>query len=101
MATALARQQLWADREARLRCQADRGVGGTVTAVAAAALDQLEEELVLEGWRVELQVLGVAVAVVEDVAGAQSVEQVGRDAPLGLDVVVVVLRDRQDGDAGF
>ena len=74
---------------------AERGVRGAVAAVAAAALDDLEEEALAEVRAVELEILAVLVAVVEDVQRPQPVGEVGVEAEARLDVVVVVGRDRQ------
>ena len=63
--------------------------------VAAAPLDDLEDEALAEGGGVELEKFAVLVAVVEDVAAAQAVGEVRLQAEARLDVVVVVRRDLQ------
>ena len=65
----------------------------------AATLEDLEEEAVLEAFRVGLQELAALVAIVEDVAGAQPVEALRGQVGARLEVVVVVLGDGQHLDA--
>ncbi len=82
----------------RLGSQPDRRVDGAESLVAAP-LDDLEEEAIVEGLRIDLQVLGAAVAVVEDRVPLQCLDPIRRQIGLGLEVVVVVVRDRQQSHA--
>src|SRR3546814_8369069 len=68
-------------------------------AVIAAALDDLEEKAVAVIRAVDLEILARGIAVVEDVLGAQPVDEVGFETEAGLDVVVIVRRDRQRPEA--
>src|SRR3546814_9621201 len=47
----------------------------------------------------DLEILARGIAVVEDVLGAQPVDEVGFETEAGLDVVVIVRRDRQRPEA--
>ena len=80
--------------QARLGGEPDRRVDGAEAAIALA-LDDLEEEAAVEGLGVGLQELGVALAVVEDVVRLELLDPLDRQVGLGLEVVVVVLGDRQ------
>src|SRR6266536_983498 len=81
-------------RQPGLRRQTDRGVLRAEAAVPAP-LHDLEKELILESLGVELKVLRAAVAVVEDVAGLEPPDLLGREVGARLEVVIIVFRDRQ------
>ena len=73
-----------------LRRQPDRGIGGA-KAVIVPALDDLEEEALIEGVGVDLEEFAVAFAVVEDLVVAQRRHGRGVEAEFGFDVVVVIV----------
>jgi hypothetical protein len=54
-------------REPCLRREADRCIGCAKTAIAAAPLDDFEKEAIFEGARIDLQVFGAAIALVENI----------------------------------
>src|SRR3546814_14168915 len=76
-----------------LRGDAEGRIGAAIAAIAASALDDLEEEALAEGGAVELEVLAHLVAVVEHVFRAQPLGEVRGPAEPGLEVVVVVRGD--------
>ena len=64
---------------ASLGGDAEGGVGRAIAAIAAAALDDFEEEAFAEGRAVELEILAVLVAIVENVVGAAAGSEVASD----------------------
>ena len=58
-------------------------------------LDDLEEEAFAVGPAVELEILAVLVAVIEDVQGCSRALRSGVEAEAGFEVIVVIPRDRQ------
>src|SRR5215207_11222789 len=87
-------------RQPRLGSEPDRRVDGAEAGIVPP-LDDLEEEAVVERARVDLEVLGRAVAVVEDLAFSEARDRLRREVGAGLEVVVVIFRDRQEIDAVF
>src|SRR5215213_11145098 len=87
-------------RQPRLGSEPDRRVDGAEAGIVPP-LDDLEEEAVVERARVDLEVLGRAVAVVEDLAFSEARDRLRGEVGAGLEVVVVVFRDRQEIDAAF
>src|SRR6516162_11722765 len=84
--------------EAGLRGEANGRIGGAKDSVAAP-LHDLEKESAVEIPGVSLEVLAVALAVVEHVIGPQAPERIGRQVDAGVEIVIVVFRDRQQVDA--
>src|SRR5580704_10154155 len=84
-------------RQPGLGSKPDRRVHRAVPMVAAP-LDNLEEKASLLGPRIDLEELGTAIAIVENISCAQPVNL--RRVKIGprLQIVVVVLGDRQDLD---
>src|ERR1700726_3352714 len=74
-------------RQASLYGEADRGVGGAETEIAAP-LHDLEKEAFLEGAGINLQIFGSAFAVVEDVMRLELLDPLGRKIGLGCDIVI-------------
>ena len=62
-------------------------------------IHNLEEEALAEGAGVDLEIFSAAVAVVKNVVGAQRVDPLEREVGLGFEIVVIILRDRQEVDA--
>src|SRR5215208_4374127 len=85
-------------RQPRLGSEPDRRVDGAEAGIVPP-LDDLKEEAAVERARVDLEVLGRAVAVVEDLAFGEARDRLRREIGAGLEVVVVVFRDRQEIDA--
>jgi hypothetical protein len=69
-------------------------IGGAETPIFPP-LDHFEEEFVLEGLRIELQIFRLTVSVVKDAAGLHLLNPFRRKIGAGLQVVIVVCRDRQ------
>src|SRR5665213_4560491 len=65
------------------------GVGGAVAGIATLALDDLEEEALLDRLAVELEELSVLVAIVEDIVGAQILNDFAREIEAGDEVIIV------------
>src|SRR5215471_17779501 len=84
--------------EPRLRGEPDRRVGGAEARVAAP-LHDFEEEAAVEILGVGLEVFTRAMAIVEHVVGAQPIERAGREVDARVEIVVIILRDRQQVDA--
>src|SRR5262245_15861319 len=84
--------------KAGLRREADRGICGAEAGVGAP-LDKLEEKSAVEGLGVDLEIFSRALTVVEHVVGAQPVERPRLQVDAGLEIVVVVFRDRQEFDS--
>src|SRR5918997_2122178 len=78
-----------------LRRHPHRRVDGAVPVVALAPLEHLEEHTPLER-AVEVQELTVPVAVIEDAQLTQRAEELRGKLVPGVEVGVVVVRDRQD-----
>src|SRR5438132_10912292 len=80
-------------REPRLRSKPDRSVDRPVPVVAAPTLDDFEEEAILECLGIDLQILTVSIPVIEDVVILKSRDSLPWQIRLGLQIVVIVLRD--------
>src|ERR1700719_4629519 len=85
-------------RQASLYGEADRGVGGAETEIAAP-LHDLEKEAFLEGAGINLQIFGSAFAVVEDVMRLELLDPLGRQIALGCEIVIIILGNAQQRDA--
>ena len=59
-----------------MRCNAEWCVGRTVSAIAVATFNNLEEETVAVGRAIELEIFAAVVAIVEHIVGAQAIEQI-------------------------
>ena len=68
---------------------AEDRVGRTIAAIAPA-LDDLEEEALVIGGAVELEIFAVLVAVVEDIVCLEPLGEGRIEAEAGLQVVIVV-----------
>src|SRR5690606_23829187 len=64
-------------------------------APVAVTLDDLEEEAFCKCAAVELEILAMLVAVIEDICRLQPFRQGRIEAEAGLDIAVIVRRDRQ------
>jgi MFS family permease len=82
-------------RQPGLGSEPDLCVDRSVAAIAATALDDLEEEASLKCPRIDVEELGGAFAIVENVLRAQAVDLRGIEIGPRLQIVVVVLWDRQ------
>src|SRR5690606_9911200 len=83
-----------------LRGDAELGVRGAVASIAAAPLDDLEEEAFAEGAAVELEIFSaIGVAVVKDVVLPQPVGEAGVEPEPRLQIVIVVGADLQRREA--
>src|SRR5262249_32033703 len=85
-------------RQAGLRRKANGGIGGTESAVAAP-LHDLEEETLLEGAGIDLQIFGGSVAIVEDIVRFELFDPLRRQIGLGFEIVVIILGNRQQRNA--
>src|SRR5689334_21283463 len=77
---------------ARLRRQPDRCIRRAKTLIIAP-LDDLEEEPLVENVSVDLEELAIAFAVVENTVGAQRRHRFSIEVVLGLEVVVIIVRN--------
>jgi hypothetical protein len=80
-----------------LGSEPNRRVHRAVAAITAP-LDDLEEEAPLQGPRIDLEELGAAIAIVENISRAQPINLRGVEIGSRFQIVVVVLRDRQELD---
>src|SRR5690606_27080445 len=82
-------------QEPSLRRDAKERVRRAVAGIAAPALDDLEEEPLAHRPAVQLKILALALAVIEQVRSPQPVGEIGIEAESRLEIVVIVARDRQ------
>src|SRR6185437_2110377 len=82
-------------REARLRVKPDRRVDGA-KAFVALALDDLEEEQILEAAGVELEIFAAGILVVENIVGLENLQPFGGQIDAYFQVVVVIFRNLEN-----
>ena len=84
-----------------MRGDAEWRIGPAIARIGAAPLDDLEDEALAEGRRVELEELAAVIAVVEDLRRAQPVGQFGlepdyaflQNGPLAVRVSKQIMRE--------
>ena len=73
----------------------ERRIGRAVALVSATPLDDLEDKAFAPVGRIELEILAMLVAVVENVFGAKAIRQFRLQAEACLHIVVIVGRKHQ------
>ena len=81
--------------EAGLRGQTDHFIGSAVPIIGAAPFDDLEIEPLLERTGVELEVLSIVIAIIQDVPPRQPINEGQIQPEPRGQIVVIVGRDRE------
>src|SRR5690606_14528655 len=94
----LARRHAGGGEAALLRGDAEWGVDRAIAAIGIA-LHDFEEEAFADIGGVKLEKRAVGIAVIEDIGGAQLLQQGGIKAQPGLQVIIVIRRNLQRAHA--